>query len=137
MKCGAMTMFIDSSALVEILSFAPRRQEVLDRLGTASTAFCTGPTVIYETVVVLTRETGKDVATIRDFVLEFLDELGVEIMPASRSTAVAALDAFDRYGKGRHPAKLNFGDCFSYAGAKAAGTGILYVGEDFARTDLA
>lgn len=45
--------------------------------------------------------------------------------------------AFARYGKGRHPAKLNFGDCFSYAGAKMAGVPLLYVGEDFAETDLA
>lgn len=130
-------MFIDSSALVEILALAPRRQELLDRIEAADTALSTSATVIYETTVVLARKTEKDVSIVRDFVLEFLDELEVEIAPIARSTAVAALDAFAQYGKGRHPAKLNFGDCFSYAGAKAAGTGLLHVGDDFALTDMA
>ena len=59
------------------------------------------------------------------------------IHEVTRETAFAALDAFSRYGKGRHPARLNFGDCFSYAGAKAAGGGLLYVGNDFRQTDIA
>ncbi|SMF50552.1 Uncharacterized protein, contains PIN domain [Xaviernesmea oryzae] len=130
-------MFIDSSALVEILSLAPRRQKLLERLAAASTPLSTSATVIYETSVVLARETRKDVVTARNFVLEFLDELDVEVIPMTRSTAIAATDAFARYGKGRHPAKLNFGDCFSYAGAREAGTPLLYVGEDVAQTDLA
>jgi ribonuclease VapC len=77
-----------------------------------------------------------DVDDATKLVLDFLNELNAEILPATRDTALAALDAFSRYGKGRHPARLNFGDCFSYAGAKAAGAALLYVGEDFRRTDL-
>lgn len=70
-------------------------------------------------------------------VRSLLSELNVTVLPATDQIASNALDAFDRYGKGRHPAKLNFGDCFSYAGATAAGAGLLYVGDDFALTDLA
>lgn len=132
-----MTMFIDSSALVEILTLAPGRQDMLDRIEAAATNLSTNATVIYETTVVLARKAEKDISTVRDFVLEFLDDLNVEISPITRATAIAALDAFAHYGKGRHPARLNFGDCFSYAGAKEVGLPFLYVGEDFAKTDLA
>jgi ribonuclease VapC len=137
MTCGVIPMFIDSSALVEILTDAPRRQDLLDRMARSPTPFSTSATVIYETTVVITSRTGKTVEEARQFVEEFLAELNAEILPATRDTALAALHAFARYGKGRHPARLNFGDCFSYAGAKAAGAALLYVGEDFRRTDLA
>ncbi|WP_165826375.1 type II toxin-antitoxin system VapC family toxin [Rhizobium wuzhouense] len=130
-------MFIDSSALVEILTDAPQRQQLLDRMATAPTRFSTSPTVIYETTVVIASRTKKTVEDALKLVEEFLAELNAEILPATRDTALAALDAFSRYGKGRHPARLNFGDCFSYAGAKASGAVLLYVGEDFRRTDLA
>jgi ribonuclease VapC len=132
-----MPMFIDSSALVEILTDAPRRQELLDRMATSPTPFSTSATVLYETTVVITSRTGKTVAEAYDFVSEFLAELNADILPATRETALTALDAFSRYGKGRHPARLNFGDCFSYAGARASGAALLYVGEDFRRTDIA
>jgi ribonuclease VapC len=130
-------MFIDSSALVEILTDAPRRQDLLDRMALSPTSFSTSATVIYETTVIISSRTNKTVEAAFEFVEEFLNELNAEILPATRETALAALDAFSRYGKGRHPARLNFGDCFSYAGAKASGCALLYVGEDFRRTDLA
>lgn len=130
-------MFIDSSALVEILMDAPRRQNLLDRMAVSPTPFSTSATVIYETIVVISSRTKKTVEEAYAFVDQFLAELSAEILPATRDTALAALDAFSRYGKGRHPARLNFGDCFSYAGAKAAGAALLNVGEDFRRTDLA
>lgn len=130
-------MFIDSSALVEILMDAARRQDLLERMAISPTPFSTSATVIHETTVVISSRTNKTVETTLDFVEDFLAELNAEILPATRDTALAALDAFSRYGKGRHPDRLNFGDCFSYAGAKASGAGLLYVGEDFRRTDLA
>lgn len=130
-------MFIDSSALVEILTDAPGRGDLLDRIENSPTPFSTSATVIYETTVVISSRTAKTVEETSDFVMEFLAELNAEVIPATRDTALAALDAFSRYGKGRHPARLNFGDCFSYAGAKASGAALLYVGTDFSRTDLA
>ena len=93
--------------------------------------------MIFEAASVLSSKRKIAVSEASKILDDFLSALYVEVLPATRETASVALDAFARYGKGRHPAKLNFGDCFSYAGAKAAGTGLLYVGEDFSRTDLA
>lgn len=106
-------------------------------MAVSPTPFSASTTVIYETTVVISSRTKKTVEEAYAFVDQFLAELNAEILPATRDTALAALDAFSRYGKGRHSARLNFGDCFSYAGAKASGAGLLYVGEDFRRTDLA
>jgi ribonuclease VapC len=62
----------------------------------------------------------------------------IEVMPLTDEVGRIALDAFDRYGKGRrHPAQLNMGDCFAYACAKFRGVPLLYKGSDFSRTDLA
>ena len=65
-----------------------------------------------------------------------LSELDIEIVPFGEDHASTALSAWLRYGKGRHPAGLNFGDCISYACAKRAGTTLLYVGADFGKTDI-
>jgi ribonuclease VapC len=65
------------------------------------------------------------------------DSLGAEILAFDDQTARLALDAFERYGRGRHKAKLNFGDCLSYATARRHGLKLLYVGRDFAATDVA
>lgn len=65
-----------------------------------------------------------------------LDTLRVNIVPVDEEQAGAAVAAWRRFGKGRHPAGLNFGDCFSYALARTLGLPLLFVGEDFARTDL-
>jgi ribonuclease VapC len=63
---------------------------------------------------------------------------GIEIVPVTEEIGRIAVDAFDRYGKGRgHPAQLNMGDCFAYACAKAHGLPLLYKGADFSKTDLA
>ncbi len=59
-----------------------------------------------------------------------------EIVPFEAAHARAAREAFDRFGRGRHPAALNFGDCLTYATARVAGMPLLFVGDDFARTDL-
>jgi len=62
--------------------------------------------------------------------------LGLQIVPVTAAHARLARDAFNTFGKGRHPARLNFGDCLTYALAKATGEPLLYKGEDFVRTDL-
>jgi ribonuclease VapC len=66
----------------------------------------------------------------------FLDENDIKSIPFDRGHAELAGWAFVRYGKGRHPARLNFGDCMTYATARVAGAPLLFVGEDFAKTDL-
>lgn len=67
----------------------------------------------------------------------FLDETGIEVIAITDEIGRAALDAFDRYGKGRgHPARLNLGDCFAYGAAVTLGVPLLYKGDDFTQTDL-
>ena len=66
----------------------------------------------------------------------YLATAGVEIVPVRAEHAAIACDAYRRYGKGRHPAGLNFGDVFAYALAKATGEPLLFKGQDFAQTDL-
>jgi ribonuclease VapC len=129
-------MFIDSSAVVEIILDADMANDLLQQIDAASHRYL-GPSVIYEAAVVLSTRLQMEPAVTKLLVSKFIERFEIEILPASAEIAFAAVDAFARYGKGRHPAKLNFGDCFSYAGAKMAGVGLLYVGEDFALTDLA
>lgn len=68
---------------------------------------------------------------------ELLTELQAEIVPFTERHAREAISAYRRYGRGRHPAGLNFGDCLSYALARVEGEPLLYKGQDFDRTDLA
>ncbi len=73
----------------------------------------------------------------RPRVTELLRRAGAEVIPFTEEHYEVALDAFLRYGKGRHPAALNFGDCLAYAVARLSGLPLLYVGDDFSKTDLA
>ena len=68
---------------------------------------------------------------------EWLERRRIEIVPVDLALARLAADAFARFGKGRHPAALNYGDCFAYALAKANGAALLFKGTDFALTDVA
>jgi ribonuclease VapC len=93
-----------------------------------------GPSAIIESTIVLT---GKLVADADRRLQTFLEEGGFAFVPFDAEMTSMAQRAFLRYGKGRHPAKLNFGDCMSYALAKAQGVPLLYKGDDFALTDIA
>ena len=130
-------MFLDTSAILEILLSDPKSDDLIRRLEASDGPLSTGPTVVYEAAVVLSGKENLSVPESERLVRSLLSELNVTVLPATDQIASKALDAFDRYGKGRHPAKLNFGDCFRYAGARAAGAGLLYVGDDFTLTDLA
>jgi ribonuclease VapC len=73
----------------------------------------------------------------RSLVSRFLEQREVVVVPFGASHWNIAAEAFIRYGKGRHPAALNYGDCMTYATAKASGAPLLFVGDDFAQTDIA
>ena len=130
-------MFLDTSAIVEYFIAGPQYDRIAQALSRTDARFYVSPTVILEAATVLSSRQQIKVHEATELLDGFLAELQAEVLPSTRETAMTALDAFARYGKGRHPAKLNFGDCFSYAGAKAAGVDLLYVGNDFALTDLA
>jgi ribonuclease VapC len=130
-------MFIDTSAIIETLISGPQAANLVAKLRNTTTPRTTIPTVIYEATVVLANKRNVAVVEAEEVVRDFLSDFNISVVPISDQTASHAIDAFARYGKGRHPAKLNFGDCFSYAGAKSVALPLLYVGNDFALTDLA
>ena len=92
---------------------------------------------VFETVLAITKVVGGDVGLARDRVADFLRLARIEMVDIGAPESALALDAFARFGKGRHPARLNMGDCFAYACAKTNDARLLYKGDDFARTDLA
>jgi len=79
---------------------------------------------------------GRRRAPVAGQVDALLKELGVTVVPFGEREAEAAVAAFLRYGRGRHRAALNFGDCLSYAAAAVAGDDLLFVGDDFRKTDI-
>lgn len=89
---------------------------------------------LLETGVILESRSGESAGRELDL---FIHRAKIEVVPVDLDQVEIARAAFRRFGKGRHPAGLNFGDCFSYALAKAAGEPLLFQGSDFARTDVA
>lgn len=126
-------MVLDSSVLVQLIFAEPGHRETLERILEAEVRVVGAPTLV-EVGMVLTSRLGSDNLYLLD---ELLMRLEARVVPFEASHAHQALSAFRRYGKGRHPAALNFGDCLSYAVAKVAGLPLAYVGDDFAQTDLA
>lgn len=125
-------MILDSSAIVAMLTKEPGSEILIEKvLGRARKGV--GTPTLAETGIVLSSRIGSDSELL---LAGFLRELDISVVPFGESHWRAAVDAFQRYGKGRHPARLNFGDCLTYATAKLSGQPLLFVGEDFARTDL-
>ena len=131
-------MFIETSAIVEVLVGGPHSDALLESADLAATGFLVSPTVEFEATSALATRLRLPVESARDQVRKFVDQLQAGRMTITPEIGEIAIAAMARYGKGRgHPAQLNFGDCFSYACAKAAGVPLLYVGDDFSKTDLA
>jgi ribonuclease VapC len=128
-------MFVDASALCAILLGEPDRKNFEERLAAARGA-TTSAIAIWETVRSLVRGKGMSVADARLEVEAYLALAEIRVIAIGEPEAGLALDAFARFGKGVHPAKLNMGDCFAYACARANGAPLLYKGDDFALTDI-
>ena len=126
-------MILDTSALVAIVLREPGWEALLARIDAAELVGMGAPTLA-EAALVLEHRIGRDV---RGLLTRFLDEFAVERVEFGDAHWHVALDAFRRFGRGRHPARLNFGDCLSYATAWVADQPLLFVGEDFAKTDIA
>lgn len=125
-------MTLDSSALLAILFSEAGALDLVDRILDADVVRVGTPTLV-ETAIVLGSRRGKPSAS---QVEELVEELGVTVVPLGAGEWQAAVDAYDRFGRGRHPAGLNFGDCLAYATARTAGDALLFVGNDFAKTDI-
>ncbi|HYD66228.1 type II toxin-antitoxin system VapC family toxin [Azospirillum sp.] len=123
---------VDTSALVAIL----RKEEDAVRYANAlaDAERCLMSTVSrLEAAMVLV---GRGVAESADVLDRLVQEAGIEVVPFDDIQASLARHAFYRYGKGRHPASLNMGDCVSYALARAWRSPLLFKGNDFSRTDI-
>ncbi|MDP3972783.1 MAG: type II toxin-antitoxin system VapC family toxin [Candidatus Nanopelagicales bacterium] len=125
-------MIVDTSAIIAIGNREPDSDQLLDALGTADHIKMSAATWVELGIVVDAREDPL-VARRAD---NLLNELGVEIEPVTMEQAMIARQAYRDFGKGRHAAGLNFGDCFSYALAKATGEPLLFKGTDFSHTDI-
>ena len=125
-------MVLDSSAIVAIHLREPGYEGLIDRIDAAEVVVVGVPTLL-ESVMVLTARLGYDA---RPMIFAFLRRLEAEVVPFNQEHLDAAATAFIRFGRGRHPAALNFGDCMSYAIASVAGMPLLFTGEDFRRTDI-
>ena len=129
-------MFIDASALCAVLLREPDGRAIDDKIA-SSVRNQTSAIAVFETVLAVARSMGGDVSIARRDVDDYLAVSNVEIVSISADELARALDAFDRFGKGRHPAKLSMGDCFAYACAKTQGVPLLFKGDDFSQTDIA
>lgn len=128
-------MFVDASALTAILVDERDARELLARMQNHAHRV-TSPLAVWETVLSVARMLGIEVKEAEAEVEAFLDLAGIGVQAVPAGARGAAIDAFARYGKGRHPAALNFGDCLAYACARLAAEPLLYKGDDFAQTDI-
>ena len=123
---------VDTSAIIAIDLREPTAASLLVRLSARTPRFIPA-TAFVEATMVLSR-VHKDPKTVLD---RYIASMGLVLTPIDAAIADAAQKAFLTFGKGRHPAKLNLCDCFSYAVAKAMDAPLLFVGNDFTQTDIA
>jgi ribonuclease VapC len=125
-------VIVDSSALVAVTFAEPGHQELIAKLAGAPSAGIGTPTLA-ETGLVLASRLGRDS---RDLVIRLLAEFGIEEIPFGDQHWREAINAYLRFGRRRHKARLNFGDCLTYAVARLADEPLLFAGDDFPETDL-
>ena len=125
-------MILDTSAIVAIVVREPGWEGLLDKLARAPERGVGAPTLA-EAGIVLSARLRADA---RALLVRLLQEFEIETLPFEDAHWREAIEAWSRFGKGRHRAALNFGDCLAFATARLAGRPLLCVGGDFARTDV-
>lgn len=120
---------LDTSALMALLLAEPEADQIAKILKRDEDFRISAGTLAEALIVAERRGLSEEMSLL-------LEGLDVEIESVSAAGAIAVSEAYSTWGKGIHPAGLNFGDCFSYVAAKASGSSLLYVGDDFAKTDL-
>jgi ribonuclease VapC len=125
-------MVIDSSALLAILNDEPERRTFNEAIQAAQARVMSAATLVEVSIVIESRFGAEG---LHDLDL-FLERAAIQIVAVDAEQAYVARKAFSRFGKGRHEARLNYGDCFAYALAMVRGEPLLYKGEDFAQTDI-
>jgi ribonuclease VapC len=114
------------------VSERPGHERLIEKIDAAEVIVVGVPTLL-ETTMVLTARVGQDA---RPILFAFLRRMEGKVVPFNEEHMEAAATAFIQFGRGRHPAALNFGDCMSYAVASVAGMPLLFTGEDFSQTDI-
>ena len=125
-------MVIDTSALLAILQDEPERRKFNEAIEMSDSRRMSAATFVESSMVVESRFGAEGVRDLD----RLIERAEVEIVPVDVQQARTAREAFARFGKGRHAAGLNFGDCFSYALARVLGEPLLFKGDDFGRTDV-
>jgi ribonuclease VapC len=125
-------MTLDSSALVAILFAEPGYLDLVDRILESDHVRVGAPTLAEASLVFTGRRGARSAASVEGLIRE----LGVTIVPFGEAEWRAAVDAFRRFGRGRHAAALNYGDCLAYATAQTGRDALLFVGEEFSKTDI-
>jgi len=128
-------MFVDASALTAMMTDESDARALLARLQNYPKRK-TSPLAVWETSLAVARILDLPVRDAAAAVEDFLKLMGIVVASVAPETRAIALDAYDRYRKFRHPAALNFGDCFAYACARYDGVPLLYKGDDFPQTDI-
>jgi len=126
-------MIIDTSAIIAILRDEPKALPCAQAIAQATVRRVSAVTFVESGVVI---DASRDPVATRRFD-DFMREAGISVEPVTKVQAQIAKDAYRDFGKGSgHPAQLNFGDCFAYALARETGEPLLFIGDDFVRTDL-
>jgi ribonuclease VapC len=123
-------VIVDTSALIAILRHEPEAEAFTDILLSGEQARISTGTLLESQMVAMAYRCSRELT-------ELLHLADIEVLPFDGPQAALAQEGFRRFGKRRHPAGLNFGDCFAYAAAKATGEPLLFKGKDFDQTDVA
>ena len=130
-----MTVFLDASAMVAMIAKEPEARIYAGRIEW-ETERLTSALAVWEAVRAVARVRGVDFAEARMLVADFVRDAAIRLVEIDAAAGEIALDAHERYGKGRHRAELNMGDCFAYACTSRHRAAILFKGDDFIHTDL-
>jgi ribonuclease VapC len=123
---------IDTSAIIAILREEPEAEFFAEIIIDQDRCLLSAIGLFEASMVMI----GRGPPELADGLDTLVERTGIEVVPVDRQLAIDSRAAFVRFGKGRHPASLNLGDCISYALARARGLPLLYKGEDFAKTDV-
>ncbi len=120
---------VDTSALMSIILDEPQAASCIAALEVEEEILVSAGTVAEALIVSGRRNVGGEMTSL-------IDGLGFDIVPITPAAARRIAEAYGRWGRGIHPAGLNLGDCFAYEVAKEHGCRLLYIGEDFSKTDV-
>ncbi len=125
-------MVVDTSALLAILLNEPERSDFNQKIGSANTCIISSGTYLETCIVIETRLGYEGMRDLR----YFMETAKIEIIAFDSYHTEIARRAYNKFGKGKHPAGLNYGDCFAYALASTTDQPLLFKGNDFSQTDI-